>query len=249
MTCRRSFCLLATALLFACISALSQAAERKPNIVFILADDLGINDLSCYGRTDQPTPNLDKLAAQGIRFTQAYCAQPICSPSRAALMTGKTPARLHLTTFLPGRPDAPSQMLLHPKINQALPADVPTIAEMLKSAGYTTALFGKWHLGDTQHDNPIERGFDVFHAGQASTTPSDTEGGKGEYDLTSAAEKFMESNRDKPFFLFLSHNSPHIPLGAKPELIEKHKGAFNPVYAAMMETLDDSVGRVLAKLE
>src|SRR3982751_6390326 len=88
----------------------------RPNIVLILADDLGINDLSCYGRKDQPTPNLDRLASQGIRFTSAYCAQPICSPSRAAIMTGKTPARLHLTTFLPGRANAASQMLLHPKI-------------------------------------------------------------------------------------------------------------------------------------
>ena len=106
------------------------AADRKPNVVVILADDLGISDLSCYGRADQPTPNLDRLAGEGIRFTQAYAAAPLCSPSRAALMTGKAPARLHLTTFLPGRPDAPSQMLLNPKINQALAADVPTYSVM-----------------------------------------------------------------------------------------------------------------------
>src|SRR5678816_2364914 len=93
--------------------------DQKPNIVFILADDLGVNDLSCYGRQEHLTPHLNQLAAQGVRFTTAYCAQPICSPTRAALMTGKTPARLHLTTYLPGRPDAPSQMLLHPKISQA----------------------------------------------------------------------------------------------------------------------------------
>src|SRR5262247_209857 len=97
-------------------SGVVRAAERPPNIVFVFADDLGINDLSCYGRKDQQTPNLDRLAAQGARFTCGYCSQPICSPSRAGLMTGKTPGRLHLTTFLPGRPDAKSQMVLHPKI-------------------------------------------------------------------------------------------------------------------------------------
>src|SRR5262249_6401805 len=102
-----------------------QAATR-PNVVFILADDLGINDLSCYGRKDQPTPHLDRLAQQGMRFTTAYAAQSVCSPTRAALMTGKTPASLHLTTFLPGRPDAPSQLLLHPKIEQQLTHDEKT---------------------------------------------------------------------------------------------------------------------------
>src|SRR5262249_22669744 len=92
------------------------SGERRPNIILIVAHDLGINDLSCYGRKDQPTPNLAGLAREGLRFTNAYAAAPVCSPTRAALMTGKTPARLHLTTFLPGRPDAPSQLLLHPVI-------------------------------------------------------------------------------------------------------------------------------------
>src|SRR5947209_16977913 len=102
-------------------SALLTSAADKPNFVLIFADDLGINDLACYGRKDQPTPNLDRLAQQGMRFTTAYAAQSVCSPTRAAIMTGKTPARLHLTTFLPGRADAPSQLLLHPDINQQLP--------------------------------------------------------------------------------------------------------------------------------
>src|SRR5690349_8859595 len=94
----------------------ARAAETKPNVLFVLCDDLGINDLHCYGRQDHHTPNLDKLAEQGMRFTSAYCAQAICSPSRAAILTGKTPARLHLTTFLPGRGNATSQKLLHPEI-------------------------------------------------------------------------------------------------------------------------------------
>src|SRR5687767_11622612 len=123
------------------------ANAAKPNIVFILADDLGINDLHCYGRKEHNTPNLDQLANEGMRFTTSYCAQPICSPSRAAILTDKAPARLHLTTYLPGRPDCPSQKLLHPKINQRLPLEEMTLAEALKKEDYATACIGKWHLG------------------------------------------------------------------------------------------------------
>jgi arylsulfatase A-like enzyme len=221
---------------------------RPPNIVFIIADDLGINDLSCYGRKDQPTPNLDRLAKKGLRFTNAYAAQSVCSPTRAAIMTGKSPARLHLTTFLPGRSDAPSQLLRHPQINQQLPANEQTIAEWLKAAGYATACIGKWHLGG-KGSLPTDRGFDLYFPGHALTKPSDTEGGKGEYELTTEAERFIDANKGRPFFLYLAHNNPHIPLAAKANLVAKHKDAFNPVYAAMIETLDDSVGRILAKLE
>src|SRR4051812_6346212 len=180
-------------LLFA---ASALAAERPPNIVFIFADDLGIDDLSCYGRKDQPTPVLDKLASEGMRFACAYCAQPICSASRAALLTGKSPARLHLTTFLPGRPDKPSQKLLHPKMEAALPLDETTLAEGLKEAGYRTACIGKWHLGGSGF-GPEAQGFDVAFAGHATTAPSATEGGKGEYELTAKAIEFMAENRDK----------------------------------------------------
>ena len=226
----------------------AQDSPRKPNIVFILADDLGIHDLSCYGRKDQPTPNLDKLAKQGMRLTSAYAAASICSPTRAAIMTGMSPARLKITTFLPGRGDAVSQLLVHPAIRQQLPANVPTIAELLRAAGYRTACIGKWHLGG-KGASPTNRGFDLYHAGQALTEPSATEGGKGEYDLTRAAEKFIEDNKDRPFFLYLCHNNPHVVLRAKPELIAKHKDAFNPIYAAMIETLDDCVGQVIAKID
>lgn len=221
---------------------------RKPNIVFIMADDLGINDLACYGRKDQPTPNLDKLAKQGTRFTNAYSAASICSPTRAAIMTGHSPARLKLTTFLPGRGDAVSQLLLHPQINQQLPAGFPTLAELLRAAGYRTGMIGKWHLGG-KGALPTDRGFDYYHPGQALTKPSATEGGKGEYDLTEKAEKFLEDNKDRPFFLYLCHNNPHVVLNAKEELIKKHAKAFNPTYAAMIETLDDCIGRVMAKLD
>lgn len=226
----------------------ARAQPRPPNIVFILADDLGISDLGAYGRRDHQTPNLDRLAAEGLRFTSAYAASPICSPSRAAIITGRAPARLHITTYLPGRPDAVSQRLLHPVIRQELPLEETTIAERLKAAGYATAAIGKWHLGGAGF-TPREQGFDVYHPGQPTTTPSATEGGKGEYDLTSAAVRFIDANRDRPFFLYLAHNSPHIPYAAWQPRVDASRGAFEPVYAATVQTLDDSVGRLLAHLD
>jgi arylsulfatase A-like enzyme len=229
-------------------TASALAADRPPNIVFIFADDLGIDDLSCYGRKDQPTPVLDHLAGEGMRFSTAYCAQPICSASRAALLTGKSPARLHITTFLPGRPDKPSQKLLHPLINQQLALEETTLAEALKPAGYVSACIGKWHLGGVGF-GPAQQGFDVVFAGHANTAPTEEEGGKGEYELTAHGLEFIEANRDKPFYLYLAHNSPHIPLAAQMKRIENHPDAFNPLYAAVIETLDDSIGRVLRKLD
>lgn len=226
----------------------AQAEKRRPNIVFILADDLGVNDLSCYGRKDQTTPHLDRLARAGMRFTSAYSAEPVCSPTRAALMTGRDPARLHITTFLPGRPDAPSQLLLQAKVQQQLPLSVKTIAEMLRAAGYATGCFGKWHLGN-KGAMPTDRGFDLYFAGKGNTEPSAQEGGKGEYELTAHAEKFIDANKDRPFFLYIAHHTPHIPLKARAELVEKHNDAFNPIYAAMIESMDDCVGRVVAKVE
>ncbi len=219
-----------------------------PNIVFILADDLGVNDLGVYGRRDHRTPNLDRLAAEGLRFTAAYVASPICSPSRAAIMTGRAPARLHLTTFLPGRADAASQKLLHPQIRQQVPLEETTIAEQLRSAGYATAAIGKWHLGGAGY-GPREQGFDVHHAGQATTKPSETEGGKGEYDLTREAQRFIDANRARPFFLYLAHNNPHIPYSAQPKAVDANRDAFEPGYAATVQTLDDVVGRLLEHLD
>ncbi len=235
-------------LVFPC--ALSEAAEgrTRPNIVFILADDLGINDLHCYGRGDHHTPHLDRLATEGMRFTSGYCAQPICSPSRAAILTGKTPARLHLTTYLPGRPDCVSQKVLHPEIQMQVPLTEKMLPVYFKEAGYVCGAFGKWHVGGKGF-GPLEHGFDFYHAGQANTKPSATEGGKGEYDLTAAAERFIETNRNRPFLLYLAHNSPHIPYAAQKARVEHNANAFEPVYAGVIETLDDTVGRLLAKLE
>jgi arylsulfatase A-like enzyme len=231
-----------------CLPANAAEPHNKPNIVFILADDLGINDLHCYGRLDHHTPNLDRLASQGLRFTSAYCAQPICSPSRAAILTGKTPARLHLTTYLPGRPDCVSQKVLHPEIQLQVPLSEKMLPNYFKQAGYASAMIGKWHVGDAGF-GPLEHGFDFYHPGQANTTPSATEGGKGEYDLTATAERFIETNRNRPFLLYLAHNSPHIPYNAQKIRIKNNAQAFEPIYAAVIETLDDTVGQLLAKLE
>ncbi len=238
------------ALLFVLLAVrTSSAAEPRPNIVLINADDLGINDLGCYGRKDHSTPNLDKLAEQGLRFTSAYCAQPICSPSRAALMTGKHPARLHITTFLPGRKDAPTQKLLHPEIKQALPLEEVTLAEALRDAGYDTAICGKWHLGNGKEFAPDKQGFNTVYAGKANTPPSDTEGSKGEFDLTRAACEFIAKERKAPFFLYLAHNTPHIAYAARPGKAEANKAAWNPVYADVIAAMDESVGLLLKKLD
>lgn len=224
------------------------AQDAPPNIVIFFADDLGVNDLGCYGRTEHKTPRIDRLAQEGMRFTCAYTAQPICSPSRAALMTGLYPARLQLTNFLNGRPDANSQKLLQPIIQGQLPLEEITIAELLKQAGYKTGLFGKWHLGNGRF-GPQAQGFDTVVMPKANTPPTSAEGGKGEYETTAAAIQFIEANQSTPFFCYIPHNTPHIPLAAKPELVEKYKDTFHPTYAAMMETMDDVVGKVLDKLD
>ena len=169
-------------ILGAAVVGLGEEKRTLPNIVLIFADDLGVNDLACYGRKEHNTPNLDRLAAQGMRFTSAYTAQPICSPSRAAIMTGKCPARLNLTNFLPGRADAPSQRLLQPKIEGQLPLEEVTIAELLKQAGYATGLFGKWHLGGAGF-GPQEQGFNVVVSPPANTKPTRETGGKGEFGV------------------------------------------------------------------
>lgn len=242
------FLVFVAAVLLAALSDLARAAERPPNIIFVLADDLGWFDLACYGRADHRTPHLDKLAREGMRFTAAYVAQPICSPSRAAIMTGKHPARLHITTFIPGRADNRSQKLLHPEMRRQLPLEERTIAEALKERGYATALVGKWHLGGRGF-LPTDQGFDYYYAPPANTKPTVDEGSKGEMDLTSRALSFMETNKARPFFLFLAHNTPHIVFSETPERIEKNKGAHNPVYAAVIERMDESVGKLLAGID
>ncbi|HVY68612.1 MAG TPA: sulfatase-like hydrolase/transferase, partial [Verrucomicrobiae bacterium] len=141
------------------VTGLANAAEttRPPNIVFILVDDLGWADLACNGSKSYKTPNIDRLAREGARFSQAYTAAPICSPTRASILTGRSPARLHMTDWLPGRGDKPDQKLKRPAILNALPLEEVTLAETLKVAGYATAHIGKWHLGG-EGFSPLEQG-------------------------------------------------------------------------------------------
>jgi arylsulfatase A-like enzyme len=224
-------------------------SDRRPNIVFVLCDDLGINDLCCYGRTDHNTPNLDRLAREGMRFTSSYACQAICSASRAGLLTGINPARLHLTTYLPGRPDFSSQRVLHPEIMMHVPLSIKTLPRYFREIGYTTGLIGKWHIG--REPGPAEHGFEfVYHPGEGkNTVPSDSEGGKAEYELTREAIRFIRENADQPFLAYLGHYTPHIPYTAKPSLVDRNANAFEPVYAALIETLDDTIGLLLAELE
>ncbi|MEI8381582.1 MAG: sulfatase-like hydrolase/transferase [Planctomycetota bacterium] len=251
------------------------ADETRPNVVLIVIDDLGWADLGCYGSKFHKTPHLDRMAGDGMRFTQAYAACPVCSPTRAAIMTGRYPQRMGITTWLPGHPDRNEHRLLQPKVNQQLPAEETTIAEVLKKAGYASASIGKWHLGGAG-SAPTDHGFDVNVAGDQAGSPYSyfspytNKGGKSipgldqapaaEYltdRLSAEAEKFIEAHQQTPFFLYLPHYAVHTPLTAKPELQKKY-GAMptqangsqiNPIYAAMMESMDEAVGRVLKKLD
>lgn len=245
----------------------------RPNFVFILVDDLGWADIGCNGSVYHRTPHVDQLAREGLRFTSAYAAGPVCSPTRAALLTGQAPARLHLTDWLPGRPDRPDQKLRRPRLRNELPAGVTTVAEALRAAGYRTAHIGKWHLGGT-NSRPQDHGFALNIAGDHTGTPLSyfapyRRDGKvmpglenapeGEYlpdRLAAEAERFLDGARDQPFFLYLSHYSVHTPLTARRDLLAKYQGAVpqgatqsNAVYAAMVESMDDSVGRVMRKLK
>ena len=226
----------------------AKAQETTPNFVILFADDLGINDLGCFGRKDQNTPNLDKLAAEGARFTQAYAAASVCSPSRAGLLTGQSPARLKITTFLTGRTDRASHRVLAASLNYNLPDGVQTIAQLLKPKGYASAAVGKWHLGGKGHQ-PTDHGFDEYFAGKANAGAESPQGGKGELGQAEYAVKFIQKNKAKPFFLYLAFDNPHIPLAAPAKGIEANAKSFHPTYAALVESLDVACGRVLKALE
>ncbi len=243
----------------------ASAAETKLNFVFILIDDMGATDAACYGSKFYETPHIDRLARDGLKFTQAYSACTVCSPTRSAFITGQYPARTHLTDWIPGH-KRPFAKLKIPDWQMGLKAEWTTLPELLKSAGYATATIGKWHLGD---DSPTAHGFDVNVAGTAKGSPASyfspyknpalPDGPPGEFltdRLTSEAEKFIEQNKERPFFLYLPHYAVHQPIAGKPAVVEKYKAKrdenypqHNAVYAALVESVDDSVGRVRAKLE
>jgi arylsulfatase A-like enzyme len=243
-------------------------ARRPPNVVLILSDDLGWADLSCYGSSFYETPNLDRLASQGIRFTNGYSSCPVCSPARAGLLTGKYPARLHLTDWIPGRRQWPHSKLLRLEFKQQLPLEEITLAEALKPLGYASASIGKWHLG-REDFYPDKQGFDLNYGGTERGSPPSfyapfqipgiQERGPDDYlddNLTARAEEFIEENRDRPFFLYLPHFAVHLPYGGRKDLIAKYKsrpipekGQNNPVYAAMVESMDHAIGRLMQKLD
>ncbi len=246
-------------------------AADHPNVVLILIDDLGQRDLGCYGSTYYRTPHIDKFATQGVRFTDAYAACPVCSPTRASILTGKYPQRFGITDWLPGQPDRPFMKLKRPALPDHLPLEAVTIAEALKPAGYVTGSIGKWHLGGHGFD-PTKSGFDTNIAGDQSGTPYsyfapyrnkkasipglDT-APEGEYltdRLAAEAVKFITANKAKPFFLYLPHYGVHTPMRAKQALIDKYKPGRpgtqgNPTYAAMVESMDEAVGTVLKALD
>jgi arylsulfatase A-like enzyme len=272
-----------------CLTPAHAAVPHRPNIVFILADDLGTMDLGCYGSRFYETPNLDRLAARGMRFTQAYAACPVCSPTRASILTGKYPARVGVTDYInpPGN-NQPAKWtrntrLLPAAYRDRLAVEERTLAEALKEAGYATGHFGKWHLGPGGF-YPENQGFDVNKGGcEKGATPhfppyalpNLPDGPTGEYladRLTDEALQFVDANRDRPFFLYLPFYDVHTPLVSKPEVVEKyrkkaeklppgtprfrHEGASedrrvqdHAVYAAMMECLDQDIGRLLARLD
>jgi arylsulfatase A-like enzyme len=265
-------------LLFPIVSvfAAPQTHAERPNIVFILIDDMGWADGGCFGSKFYQTPHIDTLASEGTRFTQAYAACAVCSPTRAALMTGKYPARLHITDWISGEGRPKNSRFLLPHWQEHLPLTETTLATALKRLGYVTGHIGKWHLGGGQF-LPQHQGFDTNIAGGDIGNPasyfwpygsasnshhvpglSDRGGHKGEYltdQLTDEALNFIESNKARPFYLNFCHYAVHAPLQGKQELIDQAAdrpgadGQSNAVYAAMIASVDESVGRILKKLD
>lgn len=274
----RLFCL--TCFVATASSTFVTAQQPKtPNVVLILADDLGWSDLGCYGADLHDTPNLDRLAQSGVRFTDAYAAS-ICSPTRAALMTGKHYARLQMTIWREGSMKPPKDRKLIPPVSVSdLPYQETTLAEVFQQAGYRTALVGKWHLGDGNY-YPETQGFDINIGGTHWGAPHTyfwpyrgqgrfegefryvphLEGGKpGEYltdRLTDEALKIIDGADESPFFLYLAHHAPHSPVEAPENLVKHYAQKIkpemnhqNPKYAAMVHSLDQSVGRIINRID
>ncbi len=252
-----------------------EAISDKMNVLFILIDDLGWQDVSYMGSEYYETPNIDTLASQGMTFTHAYAASSVCSPTRASIMTGKYPARLHLTDWISGHP-APAEFdIKAPDWTKYLDTTETTLGDVFQAAGYKTASIGKWHLGSEPYF-PEHNGFDVniggnhygrpdsywwpYTRGENDTNPvPDLPGGEeGEYltdRLTTEAITFMEENRYRPFFLYFPYYAVHTPIEGKEDLKQKYqakdgwRGQDNAEYAAMIETVDTNVGRLMQALE
>jgi arylsulfatase A-like enzyme len=263
----------------ACLLAFT-APARPPNVLFILADDLGVNDLGIYGSRYHETPNIDALAGRGLKFNQAYAASPLCSPTRSSIMTGLYPARTGITApecHVPkvvlekhlNRSAPPTQKALTAESVTRLDTRYYTLAEAFKANGYRTAHFGKWHLGPSPF-SPLEQGFDIdvphtpapsplpdgffypFHVWKNHGKPGD----QLEDVLCTEAVRFIEEHKDKPFFLNYWAFEVHSPWQAKDNQIDKYRRKAdpkslqrNPVYAGMIETLDEVVGRLVAAVD
>jgi arylsulfatase A-like enzyme len=251
----------------------AQFAETLPNIVFILTDDLGWTDLRCYGNKFNETPHIDKLAERGIRFTQAYAACPVCSPTRASILTGKYPARLHLTNFLIGNRTDPESPVLPPSgWKTMLDAREVTLPELLKTKGYTSAMVGKWHLGNHDSVTPWNQGFDftrmigkngldyynysIFIDSYQNEFIDDGTNYLTD-KLTEYGVEFIRKNKDQPFFLYMAYSAPHVFIVPRGDKMRKYffkyeqskPEKFNPYYAAMVGSIDDGVGRIMKTLE
>ncbi|TLV02300.1 sulfatase [Dyadobacter luticola] len=265
------------ALILTFLLTITEQAQKpeRPNVLFILVDDWGWTDLSSAGSKYYETPNIDRLASQGLKFTQAYSVGPNCAPSRASLMTGKyTPRHGIYTVGNSDRGQSVDRKLVPIKNNTVLDPAFTTIAEEFKHAGYQTGLIGKWQLGEKEeHADAHAQGFD-FAIGNSEGTPSYfypyskngkptphegiTSGKEGEYitdRLTDEAVKFLDSNQKKPFFLYLSYFAVHTPVEAKESIIAKYRAKKgdenhnNPTYAAMIQSADEGIGRVLRTLD
>ncbi len=260
-------------------SGMAGSSQRPPNIVFILIDDMGWRDVGFMGSEYYETPNIDRLTSEGMVFTNAYANGPNCAPTRASLMSGQYTPRHGIYTVAPAaRGDTKNRKLLVEETETVLDLEVVTIAEALKTAGYATASVGKWHLGGPGY-LPTEQGFDVNIGGNARGAPASyfwpyeretaqgnivrirglrRGGAEGEYltdRLTDEALAWMERTADRPFFLSMTHYAVHAPIQAKPHLAQKYRGKAgsngqqNPRYAAMIESVDESVGRIVNKLD
>lgn len=241
----------------------SGALAQRPNIIYIMTDDMGYADLGVYGAKDYQTPNLDKLALQGIRFTDAYSAGPLCTPTRAAFMTGRYPAQTPVGLYEPltGRDSI-----------YGLSPDYPSVASLLKDQGYETALIGKWHLGFLPAFSPTKNGFDYFfgfHSGAADYVSHKGEGKNADlYEndkpvrekgyltdlLSQKAITYLKKSHSKPFFLTLNYNAPHWPWQgpadkAYPDTMDFRLGGSRAIYAAMMKSLDEGVGAVMKAID
>ena len=253
---------------------LSFKVLSKPNVLFILIDDMGWMDLGCQGNKNLHTPNIDNLAKEGMRFTDAYAPAPVCSPTRAAIITGQSPARLQITNHLPhqDRFTPKGSKLLPAKMFNHLSLESETLAERLKKdANYATAFIGKWHLytGRDKKYNPLNQGFDIniggcsyggpptfFDPYRIDFLPDRKEGEYLPYRLADEAIAFIseQNSKDKPFFVALWNYTVHWPMEAPDKLVEKYKklpvkGYRDHRYAAMIEAMDIAIGKVLKSLD